>query len=134
MGGRSVIEIKPISENLTEKLLGPPYEPSCPSFRLSVGWSARLVWSSVCHNLLKGREVTLPCCSYCSHCSILILLGICKTMHIICAHKQQFFDLSVIPSVLLVCYTYFAGTFCLCYSIEKCSGFLYIAKYSQPTL
>ena len=31
-----------------------PYEPSCPS----VG---RLVALSVCHNFLKGQEVTLPC-------------------------------------------------------------------------
>ena len=36
------------------------YDPSCPSVGRLVGWS-------VCHNFLKGWEVTLPC-SYRSTC------------------------------------------------------------------
>ena len=34
------------------------YQPSC---RPLVGYLGRLVGWSVCHNILKGREVTFPC-------------------------------------------------------------------------
>ena len=44
--------------------------PMTPHVRLLVGWLVgRSVGRSVCHNFLKGREVTLPC-SYRSTCCI----------------------------------------------------------------
>ena len=49
--GNNVILFKIVLSKM-EALL--PYDPSCPSVRWFVGWS-------VCHNVIKGLEVTLPC-------------------------------------------------------------------------
>ena len=51
------------------------------SVRLSVGWLVgRSVCSSVYHNFLKGREVTLPC-YYQSTCSSMLLNNVITVIY-----------------------------------------------------